>query len=56
MYLFLDEICAILKLDNVLVGQSKWKQRAAHCWNETFNIELDKVRKLWSILASVFVL
>ncbi|XP_057317153.1 serine/threonine-protein kinase N2-like isoform X2 [Hydractinia symbiolongicarpus] len=42
----LNEICAILKLDNVDSGQSKWKPRAPHCWNETFNVTLDKAREL----------
>lgn len=41
-----SEICAVLKLDNVDVGHSKWKPREPHCWNETFNIQLDKAREL----------
>nr|XP_047133739.1 serine/threonine-protein kinase N2-like isoform X2 [Hydra vulgaris] len=40
------EISAVLKLDNVGVGQSKWKPIAVHCWNETFNIPLEKSREL----------
>ncbi|XP_066928979.1 serine/threonine-protein kinase N2-like [Clytia hemisphaerica] len=42
----LSDICAVLKLDNVDVGHSKWKSKEAHCWNETFNISLDKAREL----------
>lgn len=41
-----SEICAILKLDNIGVGQSKWKPCAPHCWNETFKINLDKAREV----------
>ena len=47
---FVGEICAVLKLDNVDVGHSKWKAREAHCWNETFNINLDKVCHFFSSL------
>jgi len=41
-----SEICAKLKLDNVDVGQSKWKQAAPQCWNETFKTSLDKSREM----------
>lgn len=45
----LDDICAVLKLDNVDVGHSKWKGKAPHCWNEKFNITLDKVGEVIQI-------
>jgi hypothetical protein len=38
-----DELCAVLKLDNTYVGQTHWAQVGNKCWQQQFNIDLDKV-------------
>ncbi|XP_038063886.1 serine/threonine-protein kinase N2-like [Patiria miniata] len=40
------DISAILKLDNIQVGQTSFKPIGNQCWNQRFSIELDKSREL----------
>nr|XP_032836637.1 serine/threonine-protein kinase N2-like isoform X1 [Petromyzon marinus] len=41
-----DEILAVLKLDNSVVGQTTWKPIGNQCWDLKFTIELDRSREL----------
>lgn len=41
-----NEICAVIKLDNFDVGQTSWKSTGSHCWNQAFNLDLDKSREI----------
>ena len=38
-----DEVMAILKLDNVLMNQTSWKQQSQSCWDTRFSVDLDRV-------------
>ncbi|XP_022110838.1 serine/threonine-protein kinase N2-like [Acanthaster planci] len=41
-----NDISAILKLDNIQVGQTSFKPISNQCWSQRFSIELDKSREL----------
>ncbi|CAN0387502.1 unnamed protein product [Lampetra fluviatilis] len=41
-----NEILAVLKLDNSVVGQTTWKPIGNQCWDLKFTIELDRSREL----------
>lgn len=41
---FVVEVCAVLKLDNLYVGQTSWKMLGTQCWSQGFRINLDKVK------------
>ncbi|VDI69908.1 serine/threonine-protein kinase N2-like isoform X1 [Mytilus galloprovincialis] len=41
-----NEVMAVIKLDNVQVGQTGWKTCSQQCWDQRFNIELDRSREL----------
>ncbi|XP_037073894.1 serine/threonine-protein kinase N2-like [Pollicipes pollicipes] len=41
-----NEIMAVLKLDNVTVGQTSWKACSQQAWDQRFSIDLDKSREL----------
>ncbi|XP_076353703.1 serine/threonine-protein kinase N isoform X2 [Tachypleus tridentatus] len=41
-----NEIMAVLKLDNVTVGQTAWKLCSQQAWDQRFSIELDRSREL----------
>ncbi|XP_043245666.1 serine/threonine-protein kinase N2-like isoform X3 [Amphibalanus amphitrite] len=41
-----NEIMAVLKLDNVAVGQTSWKACSQQAWDQRFSIDLDKSREL----------
>uniref|UniRef100_T1J1B0 protein kinase C n=1 Tax=Strigamia maritima TaxID=126957 RepID=T1J1B0_STRMM len=41
-----DEIMAVLKLDNVNVGQTSWKPCSQQAWDQRFSIDLDRSREL----------
>uniref|UniRef100_A0A8C4R2I6 Protein kinase N2a n=1 Tax=Eptatretus burgeri TaxID=7764 RepID=A0A8C4R2I6_EPTBU len=41
-----NEICACLKLDNAVVGQTAWKTCGKQAWDQKFTIELDRSREL----------
>ncbi|XP_065162435.1 serine/threonine-protein kinase N isoform X2 [Atheta coriaria] len=41
-----NEIMALIKLDNQLVGQTSWKPCSQQAWDQRFSIELDKSREL----------
>lgn len=45
--LLTDEVCAVLKLDNTVVGQTSWKPISNQSWDQKFTLELDRV-KMWS--------
>lgn len=47
--LFADEVCAVLKLDNTVVGQTSWKPISNQSWDQKFTLELDRV-KMWSCI------
>lgn len=38
------EVSAVLKLDNTVVGQTVWKTGGEQAWDQTFTIELERVR------------
>lgn len=40
------EIMAIIKLDNITVGQTSWKPCSQQAWDQRFSIDLDKSREL----------
>lgn len=37
---------AVIKLDNITVGQTSWKQTSQQAWDQRFSIDLDKSREL----------
>ncbi|EMP27385.1 Serine/threonine-protein kinase N2, partial [Chelonia mydas] len=37
-----NEICAVLKLDNTVVGQTSWKPISNQSWDQKFTLELDR--------------
>lgn len=39
-----DEVMAVMKLDNVQVAQTGWKSVSQQCWDHRTSIELDRVR------------
>ncbi|CAC5408210.1 PKN2 [Mytilus coruscus] len=41
-----NEVMAVIKLDNVQVGQTGWKTCSQQCWDQRFSIELDRSREL----------
>ncbi|XP_076846518.1 serine/threonine-protein kinase N2 [Brachyhypopomus gauderio] len=41
-----NEISAVLKLDNTVVGQTTWRPVSSHCWDQKFTLELDRSREL----------
>lgn len=41
-----SEITAILKLDNVFVGQTSWKPVSQQAWDQRFHFNLDRSREL----------
>lgn len=44
--MFLDEISAVLKLDNVEVARTNWKPCSQQAWDQRFSIQLEKSREL----------
>lgn len=42
-----DEISAVLKLDNTVVGQTSWKPVSNQSWDQKFTLELDRVNSLY---------
>ncbi|XP_075471718.1 serine/threonine-protein kinase N2 isoform X1 [Ascaphus truei] len=41
-----NEVCAVLKLDNTVVGQTNWKPLSNQSWDQKFALELDRSREL----------
>lgn len=41
-----NEISAVLKLDNTVVGQTNWKPVSNQSWDQKFTLELDRSREL----------
>ncbi|XP_069460062.1 serine/threonine-protein kinase N1-like isoform X2 [Ambystoma mexicanum] len=41
-----NEVCAVLKLDNGVVGQTAWKPVSLQAWNQPFTVELERAREL----------
>ncbi|XP_064416162.1 serine/threonine-protein kinase N2 isoform X2 [Latimeria chalumnae] len=41
-----SEICAVLKLDHTMVGQTTWKPVCNQSWDQKFTLELDRSREL----------
>lgn len=41
-----NEIMAVLKLDNVTVGQTNWKACSQQAWDQRFSFSLEKTREL----------
>lgn len=42
----LDEISAVLKLDNTVVGQTSWRPVSNQAWDQKFTLELDRVTNM----------
>lgn len=40
------DIMAVIKLDNITVGQTSWKPCSQQAWDQRFSIDLDKSREL----------
>lgn len=59
-----SEIMAVIKLDNMTVGQTSWKPCSQQAWDQRFSIDLDRSRELeigvywrdWRSLCAVKVL
>ena len=45
-HIILDEISAVLKLDNVEVAKTGWKICSQQAWDQRFSIQLEKSREL----------
>ncbi|XP_036376913.1 serine/threonine-protein kinase N2-like isoform X1 [Megalops cyprinoides] len=43
---FSNEVSAVLKLDNTVVGQTSWKPVNNQAWDQKFTLELDRSREL----------
>lgn len=43
VYVCSDEISAVLKLDNTVVGQTSWRPVSNQAWDQKFTLELDRV-------------
>ncbi|XP_065275341.1 serine/threonine-protein kinase N1 [Emys orbicularis] len=43
---FSNEVSAVLKLDNTVMGQTSWKPVGQQAWNQTFALELERAREL----------
>ncbi|XP_072420364.1 serine/threonine-protein kinase N2 [Chiloscyllium punctatum] len=41
-----NDVSAVLKLDNTVVGQTAWKPVGDQSWNQTFTVELERSREL----------
>ncbi|XP_042305210.1 serine/threonine-protein kinase N1 isoform X2 [Sceloporus undulatus] len=41
-----NEVSAVLKLDNGVVGQTAWKPSGLQAWNQTFTVDLERAREL----------
>ncbi|XP_036916810.1 serine/threonine-protein kinase N2 isoform X2 [Sturnira hondurensis] len=41
-----NDVCAVLKLDNTVVGQTYWKPISNQSWDQKFTLELDRSREL----------
>ncbi|XP_054832004.1 serine/threonine-protein kinase N1-like isoform X2 [Eublepharis macularius] len=41
-----NEVSAVLKLDNAVVGQTAWKPSGLQAWNQIFTVELERAREL----------
>ncbi|XP_024119384.1 serine/threonine-protein kinase N2 [Oryzias melastigma] len=41
-----NEISAVLKLDNTVVGQTNWRPASNQAWDQKFTLELDRSREL----------
>ncbi|XP_053325152.1 serine/threonine-protein kinase N2 isoform X2 [Spea bombifrons] len=41
-----NEVCAVLKLDNTVVGLTSWKPISNQSWDQKFTLELDRSREL----------
>ncbi|XP_048345755.1 serine/threonine-protein kinase N1 isoform X2 [Sphaerodactylus townsendi] len=41
-----NEVSAVLKLDNAVVGQTVWKPCGLQAWNQIFTVELERAREL----------
>uniref|UniRef100_A0A8D0GAR5 protein kinase C n=1 Tax=Sphenodon punctatus TaxID=8508 RepID=A0A8D0GAR5_SPHPU len=41
-----NEICAVLKLDNTVAGQTSWKPISNQSWDQKYTLELDRSREL----------
>nr|XP_033779945.1 serine/threonine-protein kinase N1 isoform X1 [Geotrypetes seraphini] len=41
-----NEVSAVLKVDNVVVGQTAWKPVSLQAWSQTFTLELERAREL----------
>lgn len=44
VYVYSDEISAVLKLDNTVVGQTSWRPVSNQAWDQKFTLELDRVK------------
>ncbi|XP_030669426.1 serine/threonine-protein kinase N2-like isoform X2 [Nomascus leucogenys] len=41
-----NDVCAVLKLDNTVVGQTSWKPISSQSWDQKFTLELDRSHEL----------
>jgi len=38
-----DEVSAVLKCDNIVIGQTQWKAIGAQCWGQQFVVDVERV-------------
>jgi len=43
LLLFIDDVSAVLRLDNVEIGQTQWKSCGPQCWGQLFTIDVERV-------------
>nr|CAB3264914.1 serine/threonine-protein kinase N2-like [Phallusia mammillata] len=41
-----NEVSAVLKLDNIVIGQTSWKTIGSQCWNQQFLVDVERSREL----------
>uniref|UniRef100_UPI00398F53D0 serine/threonine-protein kinase N2 n=1 Tax=Pristiophorus japonicus TaxID=55135 RepID=UPI00398F53D0 len=41
-----NDVSAVLKLDNTVVGQTAWRAAGEQTWNQSFSVELERSREL----------
>lgn len=45
------EVSAVLKLENTVVGQTVWRTVGEQAWDQTFTVELERVRPSRTLLS-----
>lgn len=51
---FSAEVSAVLKVENTVVGQTSWRTVGEQAWDQSFTIELERVRVLNCVSARIY--